>query len=102
MILDHREDRALVDAEVVTVEPARRPGRPSLPAALGPCVGNVALNASRKPYFVKRRSPYFSRIAISAGIVISGANGTDPPAAVGAMRAVVANLVPRGAARRSR
>ena len=43
------------------------------------------LNASTNPYRPNSGSPYCRRIAISAGIVISGAKGMDPPAAVGAM-----------------
>ena len=37
------------------------------------------------PYWPKSGSPYFARIALSAGTVISGAKGTEPPAAVGAI-----------------
>src|ERR1700680_4668147 len=52
---------------------------------LGVALTRAGLKSSRNPYVEKRLSPYFSRMAISAGIAISGANGTDPPAAVGAI-----------------
>src|SRR5579859_4065706 len=47
-------------------------------------VGKVGLIASKNPYVEKSAAPYVWRIAYSVGIVISGANGTDPPAAAGA------------------
>jgi hypothetical protein len=57
-----------------------------MPAAgFRPASGKVGLKASTKPYRVKRRSPYRACIAISAGRTISGANGSDPAAAVGAI-----------------
>ena len=45
----------------------------------------VGLKASRKPYIANRLLPYAERIARRAGIAISGAKDTEPPAAVGAM-----------------
>ena len=50
-----------------------------------PTAVNVGLNASRNPYVENTFAPYLSRIAQSAGRAISGANGMDPPAAVGAI-----------------
>src|SRR5439155_15808770 len=54
------------------------------PRSTGTWAVNVGLKASRKPYVEKRCDPYVSRIVMSAGIEISGANGTAAPAAVGA------------------
>src|SRR5437867_2229789 len=45
----------------------------------------LGLNASMNPYFLKTSVSYFCRIALSAGIQISGAKHTEPPVAAGAI-----------------
>ena len=70
--------------EVVTVKGSMaKNGTKRMNASTVTLASKVGLNASRKPYCPNRSLPPSSRIATSAGIVISGAKGTEPPAAVG-------------------
>ena len=50
VVLDHRQDRALVDAEIVAVEPAAA-GHDGGRACSGTLGGKLGLNESRKPYW---------------------------------------------------
>ena len=71
MVFEHRQDRALVDAEMVARHPADA-GMDSAAAALE--VGEGEARVERILEAI---------ILIRAGMVTSGANGIDPPAAVG-------------------